>query len=325
MRLLINRNDITMTEALLLASEKREIVAIDIETVDLDNTLPLGIGIAVAPDLSFYFFDIHDELLQNLINQTPTCVFHNVKYDLPILSRYGYTVQNYEDTMILAYSNGLLENKLAELSQSQLHTDCPSVTDQWTVKQKSNIGIDHVVMGEICMIHARNTFNLWQNLPKPDLYYEIDKPVIKLVMEMEEHGIAIDQYRLTQLEQRTVLKARQLEREIKAELGDINLGSNPQVTKALQEKGILGTRKTKAGKDSVSDESLKPLHNPIADKILEYRSEMKTISTYVPAFRNIDNKGRIHTSFGYTDTGRFKSRQPNLQNLTRNDKFEEAE
>jgi DNA polymerase I-like protein with 3'-5' exonuclease and polymerase domains len=123
-----------------------------------------------------------------------------------------------------------------------------------------------------------------------------------------------------------VVRANQLKAELYQELGDINLGSNPQVLRALQTKGILGTRKTKSGKDSVSDESLKPLKNPTTDKLLRWRSEQKTLSTYVPAFRAIDHKGRIHTNFGYTETGRFKSRQPNLQNLTKNDKFvEDAE
>lgn len=46
---------------------------------------------------------------------------------------------------------------------------------------------------------------------------------------------------------------------------------------------------------------------------------MKTITTYVPAFRSIDIYGRIHTSFGYTETGRLLSRRPNLQNITNND------
>jgi DNA polymerase I-like protein with 3'-5' exonuclease and polymerase domains len=52
---------------------------------------------------------------------------------------------------------------------------------------------------------------------------------------------------------------------------------------------------------------------------------MKTISTYVPAFRKVDDRGRLRTSFGYTNTGRWKSRKPNLQNITRDEKFSEEE
>jgi len=52
---------------------------------------------------------------------------------------------------------------------------------------------------------------------------------------------------------------------------------------------------------------------------------MKTLTTYVPAFRTVDDKGRLHTRFGYTNTGRWSSSGPNLQNITRDEKFEESE
>jgi len=326
MRYLVNRANLTEIEALQGIAERRDKIAIDIETVDLENRLPLGIAVCVAPDLAYYFFDNQDPLLKELIERTATIISHNAKYDLPILRKLEFRVYNYEDTYILAYSNGIQENSLANLSMSILHKDCPSVTDQWTEKQKSNVGIDHVEMGRISMIHASNTYALWETLPKPELYFNLDKPIIELVMEMERWGLLINQYKLTQLEQGVVTRANQLKSELHQELGNINLGSNPQVLKALQLKGILGTRKTKSGKDSVSDESLKPLKNPLTDKLLRWRSEQKTISTYLPAFRAIDHKGRIHTNFGYTETGRFKSTHPNLQNLTKNEKFiEEVE
>jgi DNA polymerase-1 len=141
---------------------------------------------------------------------------------------------------------------------------------------------------------------------------------------MEGWGLLIDQYRLTLVEQETMEKVLRIEAELKIDLNspDINLGSNPQVSVALQAQGIIGTRKTKGFKDSVSDESLKPLHNPIADKILKYRSLMKTVSTYVPALRNlVDGQGRLHTHYGYAATGRWTSSDPNLQNLSKDDKF----
>jgi len=50
---------------------------------------------------------------------------------------------------------------------------------------------------------------------------------------------------------------------------------------------------------------------------------MKTLQTYVPAFRSTDVNGRLHTRFGYTNTGRWSSSGPNLQNITRDEKFEE--
>jgi DNA polymerase I len=323
MRMLTSLPTKDVDEALAFLLQPRHHIAIDIETVSLDNMLPLGIAVAVSKDVGYYFFNPKDEVLKKVVAQTPDIIAFNASFDIPLLRSMGYQVNDYDDAMLLAYSCGILDKSLEKLSQSMLHAPYTSVTSQWKKSDQGNIGIDHVKMAGWSLQHALNTLNLWDMLPKTQLYREIDRPCIDLVIEMEQHGVLVDQYRLTLVEQETMTKVLKIEEEIKAELGDINLASNPQVVKALQAKGILGTRKTKAGKDSVSDESLKPLHNPLTDKILKYRSLMKTISTYVPAFRNVDHIGRLHTSYGYTDTGRWNSSAPNLQNLTRDEKFED--
>jgi len=83
---------------------------------------------------------------------------------------------------------------------------------------------------------------------------------------------------------------------------------------------------TQSAKQSVGKESLEALNLPLTNKLLKWRSLMKTLQTYVPAMRNrIDYTGRLHTSFGLTRTGRWSSSKPNLQNLTRNDKFPDME
>jgi len=306
----------TREEAGELLATTWDKVSLDIETVSLTNTLPLGIAIGIDGDRGFYFFNPKDTLLMELVTRTPTIITHNGAFDLFIMRQLGYTFQNFEDTMLLAYSAGILDKSLEALSFSVLGRECPSVTSQWRKKDQGNIAIDHVKMGGMSIIHACNTYALWEKLPHTPLYEEIDRPAIDLVLEMERWGVLIDQVMLTEVEQATVVRVNQIEQELFEELGELNLASNPQVAKVLQEKGILGTRKTKAGKISVSDESLRPLNHPTANKILK---------TYVPAFRQPDVNGRIHTQFGYTNTGRWSSKQPNLQNITRDEKFEEEE
>lgn len=315
----------TREEAEGILLSPKEYVSIDIETVSLSNTLPLGIAIGIDESRGFYFFNPRDELLKEVIETTATIIVHNAAFDIPLLDSLGFIILNYEDTMLLAYSAGILEKSLHALSLSILGKDCPSVTDQWRKKDQGNIAIDHVKMGQICIIHACNTYALWDKIPKTELYWDIDRPSIDLVIEMEKWGVLIDQVMLTEVEQIAIVKANEIEKELLQELGDINLASNPQVAEALKAKGIIGTRKTKAAKDSVSEESLKPLNHPTANLVLKWRSLMKTLTTYVPAFRSTDVNGRIHTSFGYTNTGRWKSRKPNLQNITRDEKFETEE
>ena len=330
MRFVTNLRTQDREEAGRFLLEKRDSVAIDIETVSLSNKLPLGIGIAVTGEVGYYFFNPRDSLITELLSQTPTLLIFNASFDAPILVELGHSINHFEDVILLAYSCGLLDKSLESLSLGFLHAPYTSVTSQWKKKDQGNIAIDHMKMAEWCMQHALNTYNLWYKLPKTPLYLELDRPCVDLVIEMESWGVLIDQYRLTLVEQETVTKANKLEAEIKEELGlsGINLASNGQVAAALQTKGIIGTRKTKTARDSVSEESLKPLNNPLANKILRHRSLMKTLTTYVPAFRNVDQKGRIHTVYGYTDTGRWKSGdkqqgKTNLQNITRDEKFME--
>ena len=319
MRFATNKQDLTREQAEALLREPRDQIALDIETVSLVNHLPLGIGLAIDGETGFYFFNPKDELLKEVIESTACVITHNAAFDIPILGKLGIRVYGYEDTMLQAYAAGLLDKSLAALSASELHKECPSVTDQWTKKDQGNIGIDHKVMGLICIQHACNTYALHRSIPMTELYKEIDRPSIDLVIEMEKHGVLIDQFMLTEVEQETVVMANDMKAELLGELGDINLNSNPQIAEALRKLGIIGTRKTKAGAVSVSEESLKPLKHPVTDMILAYRSEMKTLTTYVPAFRDTDPAGRLHTTFGYTNTGRWNSSGPNLQNITRSD------
>ena len=324
MRFVTNQTNITEEQAIAKLLESRPYIALDIETVSLDNPLILGIAVALSDTIGYYFFNPRDSVLKKVIEESPLVLFHNASFDVPALAKLGIQVPHWEDTMLLAYSAGLLHKGLEDLSRDFLHRPYTKVTSQWKKTDQGNIAIDHVKMAGWSLQHAMNTLLLWERLPHTQLYKDIDRPAIDLVMEMEGWGLLIDQYRLTLVEQETMTKVLKLEAELKIDLNspDINLGSNPQVSVALQAQGIIGTRKTKGFKDSVSDESLKPLHNPIADKILKFRSLMKTVSTYIPALRNlVDGQGRLHTHYGYAATGRWTSSDPNLQNLSKDDKF----
>ena len=309
-------------EAIEIMKQPRKKIGLDIETVDTENKLPLGIGIAISPTTGFYFFDVKDELAQGMVASASLVAMQNAKFDLPILESLGYHVDYFDDTKLLAYSAGILDNSLQDLAMEILFKECPSVTSQWRKKNQGNVGIDHVKMGGMCITHACLTYALHDKLPKTELYYSLDKPCINLLMEMERWGLLIDQYKLTKVEQSVANIAFPLEKELMEELNVDNVGSNPQVAEALEKLGVIPTKKTKSKAVSVGEESLKPLNLPLTNKILKWRSLMKTLNTYVPAFRKVDANGRMHTEFGYTRTGRFSSKNPNHQNITRDEKFD---
>ena len=89
-------------------------------------------------------------------------------------------------------------------------------------------------------------------------------------------------------------------------------------------------KSTKTGQYATGEEVLLQLkgEHPIVDQILEYRSLMKLLSTYVDTLPTLIHRqtGRIHTSFNQTvvATGRLSSSNPNLQNIpVRTDKGKE--
>lgn len=332
MRVIFNFDCQSIEQLDAMSAEHRSEIGLDTESVDLSrDSIVLGVAIALDEVRGMYFFDPKDSMAKRFVANSDVVWLQNACHDIPKLQSFGYVIPHWDDTMILAYSAGLLEKDLVSLSADFLQKPNPTVTDLWEERDRhrkhkknsdANIGIDHTKLAGISIIHACNTLGLAHKITHTDLYDTIDRPSLDLVIEMEQWGILIDQVQLTRVDHTESSQAAQLEREILEELGlEINLGSTQQLAAALKLKGIVGTRKTATGADSTSEEALKGLNNPLADKILKWRSKMKTISTYVPALRQPNQFGRIQTTFGLTRTGRWSSSNPNLQNLTTDTKF----
>jgi DNA polymerase-1 len=117
-------------------------------------------------------------------------------------------------------------------------------------------------------------------------------------------------------------KIKKLEEEIYLLAGEkFNIGSPKQLAEILFEKlEIEPVKKTKTGYSTDVEvlEALALREISIAEKLLEYRSYAKLLSTYVePLPKLVDENSRIHTTFNQngTSTGRLSSTNPNLQNI----------
>ena len=153
------------------------------------------------------------------------------------------------------------------------------------------------------------------------LYCEIERPLIFMLAEMEENGIAVDAEKLKAFSEELEREIQGIEAEIYAETGEeFNLNSPKQLGEILFEKMKLPYGKnTKSGYSTAADilEKLAPEY-PVVKKILRYRMLTKLNSTYglgLAAYIQAD--GRIHGSFHQTitATGRISSANPNLQNI----------
>ncbi len=153
------------------------------------------------------------------------------------------------------------------------------------------------------------------------LYREVEMPLIRVLHEMEEAGIAVDREALEALGTELDQLLEDLAQRIYTLAGcEFNIDSPKQMGEVLFGKLKLPHgRRTKTGYSTSADvlEKLAPDYE-IVRLILEYREYAKLRSTYVDGLlRQIGPDGRVHTTFEQmvTATGRLSSRNPNLQNI----------
>lgn len=153
------------------------------------------------------------------------------------------------------------------------------------------------------------------------LYSTIELPLIKVLFEMEETGVCVDQETLYQTATKFNAELSNITKEIYALAGEtFNVNSTQQLGKILFEKlKIGGDKKKKDGKYKTTAEELEKYadEHEIIRLILRYRKIQKLNSTYVEGFKPLLVGGKVHTTFNqsYTATGRLSSANPNLQNI----------
>lgn len=171
------------------------------------------------------------------------------------------------------------------------------------------------------------------------VFREIEMPLINIVARMEDTGIALDLEYARGLEEKYGQELEKVEQEFFEELAQykddidqyrkqmgpacklderINLNSPTQLAILLYD--VLGiTPVDKKSPRGTGEDILEKINIPLTRILLEYRRLQKLMSTYItklPASLN-PRTGRLHASFNQvgTDTGRFSSADPNMQNI----------
>ncbi len=153
------------------------------------------------------------------------------------------------------------------------------------------------------------------------LYYDIELPLVKVLLGMEQAGFAVNRERLEELGAAFTAEEDELGKRIYAEAGKrFNIKSPKQLAKILFED--LGIPYPKKGAKTYNTsaeilEQLDPSYK-IVSLVLRYRFITKLNSTYIDGLRKlIDSSGTVHTEFRQTltTTGRLSSVEPNLQNI----------
>jgi len=168
---------------------------------------------------------------------------------------------------------------------------------------------------------------LWariERFPKlKQLYEEIERPLVPVLLDMEHLGVLIDTSMLRRQSHEIAKSLMVLEQSAHAVAGvNFNLDSPKQLQDVLFGKlGLPVQRKTATGQPSTAEDVLEELaaQYELPRIILEYRGLAKLKSTYTDKLPEQVNPrtGRVHTSYhqAVAATGRLSSTDPNLQNI----------
>lgn len=159
--------------------------------------------------------------------------------------------------------------------------------------------------------------------PLLEVYNAIDKPLVPVLLRMEQSGVRIDSSVLGEMSNRLAVEIDNLAERIYSESGHrFNINSPKQLGDVLFNKMLL-PKPMKYGKGKVVSTAVDVLEelaeeHPVPRLVLEYRQLAKLKSTYLDSLPQLtDAEGRVHTTFNQvgTATGRLSSTNPNLQNI----------
>jgi len=263
-------------------------------------------------------------------------VGHHIKYDRNVLANHGITLDGIRfDTMLESYVLDSTATRHDMDSVALKYLGHTNITYADVAGKGANqLDFNQVPLEQAAPYAAEDadiTLRLHQAMwpilaQSPALekiYREIELPLVTVLSDMEQTGVAIDTAMLARQSTELAHRILAIEQEAHREAGQpFNLGSPKQIQEILYDKLHLPVlAKTPKGAPSTAEAVLQDLalDYPLPRLILEYRSLSKLKSTYTDRLpEQIDpSSGRVHTSYhqAVATTGRLSSSDPNLQNI----------
>ena len=336
-------------DAVLKELEPTTVIAFDTETTGLDYTKDSLVGFSFCFDenkayyvpIAHNYLGVGEQLGKEDAKEAIVKIFsslvvgHNIKFDLHFITRFleEESLRIYADSMILAWLiNPESALSLDKLSEKLLNHEMLSFKE--TVKKGENFA--SVELEDACKYAAEDaliTYKLYhlfvqklelQNASELiDEAFEVERPFIQTLLQMEKEGIEVDSSFLESFQKEVQATLSELTSKIHTLAGsEFNINSTKQLGAVLFEDLNLPVgKKTKTGYSTNEKvlQSLKDAHE-IIPLLLDYREVYKLASTYIEPLLKLSKESqnsRIHTSFVQTGTatGRLSSKNPNLQNI----------
>ncbi|WP_343288666.1 DNA polymerase I [Wolbachia endosymbiont of Encarsia formosa] len=235
-------------------------------------------------------------------------IIHDIRKIREIFPTIERVLDSIDDLMIMSYS----------LDTGKHDHSIPNI-----VSHNLSENVETFSAKTLIAIHEKLTQRLFQE-KLFTIYERFDKPLMKVIFDMEQNGILLNIQKLQELSDKFEQLIAVLENDIHNLAGEkFNIASPKQLSDVLFNKmEISKKKKSKSGSYSTNSEVLEALEEEgveIAGKILSWRHSSKLKVTYTDALiKQVDPlDGRIHTSFSITvtATGRLSSSNPNLQNI----------
>lgn len=148
-------------------------------------------------------------------------------------------------------------------------------------------------------------------------FYNTEVPITKASFIMEQNGMPIDIQYAREYGEKLKAQIEQLDKDIKEYFGDINWESPLQIKTVLYDELQLEPVDSRKSTDAYTLELLSK-KEPKLQMVLEFRTLVKLYGSFIePVPQLVWSDGRVHGQFDAhgTKTGRFASRQPNLQQI----------
>lgn len=151
-----------------------------------------------------------------------------------------------------------------------------------------------------------------------EIYFGIEIPFIHQVVETEARGVRLDSdYLINDVRPVLETEIAEMKEIIDRHVGDINLNSPQQLSKALYDDlklPVVDKKKPRTTNKAAMSKLRR--HHEVIEVIMEYRRKVKLKDTFVDKLPVTVLNGRVHTSFSTVmKTGRMSSSKPNLQQV----------
>jgi len=321
----------------------------DVETNGLDvhnGDRLFSVGISTDPKTEFYFPfrhlypgsenlpESHLTKLMAVLSQKKKLAGYNFKFDVHMMMAEGFIPWDMDivDVMVLVrmtemgqYTQlGLTPTIDRDYGPSSGDYDRNTTIELQKNKWKNNYSLAPIsLMGPYCEEDTFWTRKEWTDRElkivktKQDDVWASQIDFTKVLLRMEQTGIATDHVYGEWANQKIVERRKVLEQQIYKDAGEEFLISSPkQIGEMFGRLEIPCPQQTDKGNDSWDVISLAQVDHPLGGMISEFRTLEKMRSTYLENFLKNDIIHTFYKNYG-TITGRLSSVNPALQTIPR--------